>query len=130
MNGQDLIQHQWKNRILIVQSTEGISPIYQQQIAEFMDAKEEFAERKLVLYQVVDDKYRIFDYQAEENSEEWKAAAENLSKEDDFRVILIGLDSEVKLGQTKLLGKSELFEIIDAMFMRKNELKKKSEVKN
>jgi len=130
MNGQDFIQHKWKERILIVQTTEGVTSIFEQQISEFMETKEEFAERKLVLYKIVDDKYSTFDYQDEEKSTDWTKAADNLSKTDSFRVILIGLDSEVKLGQTEFLGRTELFELIDSMSMRKAEIKQKSKVKN
>jgi uncharacterized DUF497 family protein len=130
MNGQDLIQHKWKERIIIVQTTEGVTPIFERQISEFMEAKEEFAERKLVLYKVVDDKYSIFDYQDEKKSTDWIKTADNLSKLDAFRVILIGLDSEVKLGQTEFLSRTELFELIDSMSMRKAEIKEKNKVKN
>jgi hypothetical protein len=46
-----------------------------------------------------------------------------INAENDFEIILIGLDGSIKLKQTELLLTKDLFNIIDAMPIRKSELK-------
>ena len=50
-----------------------------------------------------------------------------LNDKEDFEVILIGLDGGIKLQQTEVLKKEALFNIVDAMPMRRNELNRKNE---
>ena len=46
-----------------------------------------------------------------------------LDQNNDFEVILIGLDGGIKLRQDQTLLKQDLFRIIDAMPMRRNEIR-------
>ena len=55
--GQNLKNHQWRNRVLILKTTEKNSKIYKAQLQEFKNLSKEFGERKLVLYYIVNDKY-------------------------------------------------------------------------
>lgn len=45
------------------------------------------------------------------------------SAKNEFEVILIGLDGSIKLRQMEVLSKEDLIAIIDAMPMRKSEIK-------
>ncbi len=126
-NGQNMKKHRWKNRILIVKTWSEQDSRYQEQLKEYSDSNSDFKNRKLVLYEVIGNKYKMTDYQKLKANIHWQ----NLPKinEDIFdplnkyEVILIGLDGGVKLKKTDILRKEELYSIIDRMPMRLEEIR-------
>ncbi len=130
LNGQDLNEHKWKNRVLIIQTSNELSNGYQNQLIEFINLDQEFKERKLVVYKIIRDKYKMTNYQNKKPDNSWKTSTKlynnNLDEKDSFKVILIGLDGGIKLEQTTILKKEELFRIIDSMPMRMEELRIRS----
>lgn len=130
LNGQNLDQHRWENRILIIQTPAESLPQYLEQLSEFENSAAELKERKLILYEVIKGKYRATDFQDMQADRSWKQSNEghknSLNQNDTFKVILIGLDGGIKLEQGTVLKKAELLGIIDSMPMRKAELKTKS----
>lgn len=128
LNGQNLEQHRWKNRIVIIKTKKEQSEKYQKQLKEFGNSNEAFRDRKLVLYQVVDDQYKLTDFKNIARKESEKISL-NLRESllipiEQFEVILIGLDGGIKLQTTAMLSKEDLFNKIDAMPMRRAELRK------
>ena len=126
--GQNLNEHKWNNRILIIQASDELSDKYRDQLKEINDVNKELKERKLVVYTIVGDKYKVTNYQSKISDNSWEATNELfgdlLDENYDFRVILIGLDGSIKLEKTTVLTRKELFNIIDSMPMRMNELRK------
>lgn len=126
--GQDLKQHRWENRIIIIQTPNDSVPLYRSQLSEFANSIKEFKERKIVLYEVIGDKIKMTDYL----SDEPKALliksepSSNLLKEhkNQFKVLLVGLDGGIKYETNDLFIKSELIKLIDAMPMRRSEIRK------
>ncbi|MEK6479935.1 DUF4174 domain-containing protein [Catalinimonas sp. 4WD22] len=114
--------YHWKNRILLLFSSNQ-GDMFQQQ-AEIFDAKRTgMKERDLVLFYIKHDTVEAPDGKKYE-----KKAAEQLRKQfqvadDAFSVILIGKDGTQKLKQEELLSTDKLFAIIDAMPMRKREMR-------
>ncbi len=129
--GQNLSDHRWKDRILLIQASDELSDKYREQLKEFNYLDKALKERKLVVYEIVGDKYKITNFQNNKSNKSWKAAndlfGEVLYKRDDFSVTLIGLDGGIKLEKTTVLKKRELFDTIDSMPMRINELRNKRE---
>ena len=129
--GQNLNDHKWQNRILIIQTTSETTDLYQEQLEELKDSETAFIDRKLVLYELVGNQVRMTDYNSDRTDRTWKTASKSISAKfkDNvaFKITLVGLDGGIKLQQTEVLKKNELFQTIDAMPMRKNELKVKSE---
>ncbi len=128
---QILNKHEWENRVLIVFSSDGSSPNYIKQLAEFSNSVTEMKERKLVLYQVINEKYAFRNFTSDSKIPSWKSI-DNLglkknTKKKEFSIALIGLDGEVKLQKYDILPKEELFRIIDSMPMRMNELRRKND---
>jgi len=83
-------------------------------------------ERKLIIYQIKGDKYRV----GVSSEEEWrKIVHQDLhkikQKDSRFEVILIGLDGGIKLRQNSIILEEDLFALIDGMPMRIRELKNK-----
>ena len=122
---QDLSKHQWKHRVLLVLSSSENNSSYQQQIDSLKTNLKGLDERKLVIYQVVKDHFKIGF-----NDVEWKISSslyEQYKKEtSDFEIILIGLDGGIKLRQTSFLSNKKLFGIIDVMPMRRQEINTKN----
>ena len=127
MDSQDLKQHQWKNRIILVFSDDAESASYKKQIADLKEEKQGCTERKLLMYQVLPSQVRLNDFSGAK-SEKWNSASdlftEFMSKDEEFKVVLIGLDGSVKENRSEPMSSEELFKIIDGMSMRKAEMRK------
>ncbi|TWO34057.1 DUF4174 domain-containing protein [Seonamhaeicola sediminis] len=125
--GQDLSDHKWKDRILIVKTLNTDSKKYNNQLTEFKNSIKELKERKLVLYKINKNKFSFVNYT--ESALNYSGnVSDNLSKNildenENFEIILIGLDGQIKIQQNKILLKEEVFKIIDSMPMRKNEMR-------
>lgn len=129
LNAQNLDQYRWENRLLIIQSNDKNTTLYTNQIKELSNSAYELKERKLIVFEVIGDQYRIINFSKNNNIDKWKttdkAFHKLLNKKDDVNIILIGLDGGIKLEKNKLLTKQELFNTIDAMPMRRAELRRK-----
>ena len=130
LNAQNLEKHTWKNRILLVKTSDSASDIYQEQIKEFRNATDELKERKFVLYKITGDHFELIDFANIELIDSGKIAGKpigmTLNDKENFEVILIGLDGGIKLQQSEVLTKEALFNIVDAMPMRRSELNKEN----
>lgn len=114
--------HNWKNRILLVFSSHDNVQI-DQQLNLFSAHQAGMDERDLIVFKVLSDK--VIQPQGKEYD---KNAAEKLRRqynvdENDFTVILIGKDGTEKLRQQKVLSIDKLFATIDAMPMRRREMR-------
>ena len=131
VKAQNLEKHTWKNRILLVKTSDSASDIYQEQIKEFRNATDELKVRKFVLYKITGDHFEMINFTNPELNDSGKIAGKpigmSLNDKENFEVILIGLDGGIKLQQTEVLTKEALFNIVDAMPMRRYEINKKIE---
>ena len=125
-HGQILENHQWKNRVLIIKTMDASTKTYVRQHQEFQDTAEQMKERKLIIYNIVKNEYTLTDYQnatLNRSGTISKQVSNRLDGNETFEILLIGLDGQIKLRQHKLLPKADLFAIIDAMPMRKSEIR-------
>lgn len=126
LNGQNLKKHKWDNRILIVKTSDVKAKQYQHQLKEFRNSDEDLMDRKIILYKVTGADFELIDYENSELNNSGKISGQLsetvLNKKENFEVILVGLDGGLKLQQTELLTKEDLFGIIDAMPMRRDAL--------
>lgn len=123
---QHLDQHQWKNRIIVVKAKNNENTNLKNQLSQFQNHKKELLDRKLVLYQVIDNNYSFTNFRTEPKAFSLISNHKDgdiFKMDKDFEVILIGLDGGIKLRQHKLLSLKELFNTIDAMPMRQNEIR-------
>lgn len=124
MTAQDLSSHQWKDRLLIVLTNDNSKKLYDDQMDILNEDIKGLEERKLVIYSVMPEQYIKGIY-----SKKWinSSLLNNRFRQDNksFEVILIGLDGGIKLRQSDPLSLEKLFATIDAMPMRRNELRNK-----
>ena len=124
--GQNLDNYQWKNRILIIKTTDELSKKYVNQLVEFQNYNEQLKERKFIVYQIHKDEFWAIDYRTNKISSgkiSKKVQNNLLDEKKNFEVILIGLDGNIKLQKSEIITKNTLFALIDSMPMRKYEMK-------
>lgn len=123
MQSQQLEKHEWKNRVLLIISDNETSDNYQNQILKLEAAQDGLIERKVLVYNVLPNKYKV-----STNASNWIASSvlfnSFMDTNDAFTVILIGLDGTVKLKKEGMLTTKTLFELIDSMPMRQAEMRK------
>jgi hypothetical protein len=120
--------HLWQNRVLVIQSSDIQNEFYINQLSQFIDQEKELADRKMIIYELINNQYRLTDYSKTLLVSEWKSLglkSMDIRGSDDFKVSLLGLDGEKKLEQNELLKAKELYRIIDSMPMRQSELRSK-----
>ena len=120
LHAQNLSQHLWKNRVILILSEDNAA--FQRQMLAFKANEKGMYERSLIVYHLKSDEYE----QVMPKSDVQKST--NLFKKKNqanasFELILIGLDGGIKLRQKEFLSCEKLFAIIDSMPMRSSELK-------
>jgi len=121
-HGQDLSKHLWKNRLLLVLSDDTLAPDFLKQMESLRSDPDGLEERKLVVYKVT-----ASEYQEGINAREWIPSPELYKSYhkagNTLEVVLIGLDGSVKHRADSLVPPSQIFSWIDAMPMRRQELR-------
>ena len=126
-SAQDLDTHTWNNRIVIIKASSVASNNYQAQLKQFEDATDEMIARKFVLYTILGEDVSFINYEDSTKNKVGKLTedlAKILNQKHNFEILLIGLDGGIKRSETEVLTKNDLFEIVDAMPMRRSELRK------
>jgi hypothetical protein len=128
LSAQDLKKHKWNNRILIVRTIHKDSDQFQSQLNQFKENQNGLMERKLILYSIVGENYEVVKFNNEGSDIKGKVSKQfklqYFKNNEDFKVVLIGLDGSVKLEQQTILTIEKLYSKIDAMPMRRSELRK------
>jgi Domain of unknown function (DUF4174) len=125
MSSFNLSSQKWKNRVLLVFAPSVDNRTYQQQMQLLQEHNNGFADRDLVLVQVLatDESYtnrqRIDESSAAKLRESFGVDKEN------FRVILVGKDGGVKRSDATPVQATTIFEEIDAMPMRQQEMQER-----
>ena len=60
--GQDLKIHIWQDRVIVIQTKDKNSLNYQKQLKELTNADKDLRERKIVLYQLENQRYKYTDF--------------------------------------------------------------------
>jgi predicted double-glycine peptidase len=122
ISAQDLSEHLWKDRVVLVYTEDQASERFTKQLDELKSDMKGLDDRKLVLYSITPTHFRKgWDNGAWEVR---NGSLDNFSKaERNFEVVLLGLDGRVKLRQDQLLKRDRLYNTIDKMPMRQRELK-------
>ena len=104
-DAQELAQYQWQRRVILLCGDHN-SDTYQNQLnilsAEELEA--ELADRKLILIK----------------------DSEDHCNDEDFKIVLYGLDGGVKLSSSTAVKAIEIFELIDSMPMRRAEIMRRN----
>lgn len=106
-----IAQYHWRNRVLVILAPRAGDEAFETQKNAFERARDEYNERDLVVLTEPDGDgplHRRFHVPAGE-----------------FRVLLIGKDGHTALERPRPVGNQDLFGLIDAMPMRRQEMRSK-----
>jgi hypothetical protein len=120
LHAQNLSQHLWKNRVILILSEDNSA--FERQMLAFKANEKGMYERSLIVYHLKSDEYEQVmpkgDVQRSMN-----LFKKNNQANVSFELILIGLDGGIKLRQKEFLSCEKLFAIIDSMPMRSADIK-------
>lgn len=122
MNTQNFESHKWISRLVLVVSSDSNSEVFKKQLKELDSNPDGLKDRKLIVYKILPKNQKTAN-----TDSTWiynsKLQTAYIKSGELFKVILIGLDGGTKLEQNRILTTEELFSTIDAMPLRKNEVK-------
>lgn len=125
VSSQELANHEWKNRLVLILTDDTNSEKYQNQIKEFQSDINGMKERKILFYHITPTKFKLglTDGKWQKSETVYKSY-----KKSDLHpeIVLIGLDGGAKLYAQEFITNQKLFATIDVMPMRREELKRKN----
>ena len=121
---QDFSTHKWENRLVLILVENTDNTNYQKQTEELKNHLDGVKERKIVVYHISPGKFKVG-----LSDEEWQKSETEYGRykktNSQPEIVLLGLDGGVKLRSKEFLSSQKLFETIDAMPMRMQEMKRK-----
>ncbi len=119
-----LSKYQWDNRVLIIYSNDDGENKLQEQKSKYTLSKDEYNERDLLIFHLSDNQFHNLTEKLSEGiSISALKAFLSIKKEDEFKVVLLGKDGRIKLKSEQVISNQKLFSTIDAMPMRRNEMR-------
>jgi hypothetical protein len=121
----DLHQSHWKNRLLLIFASSADAPAYKALKAEMDAQRGGIQERDLLVGEVLAGGQSLFAGRPIE-PESADALCRRFSvREQQFTVLLIGKDGELKLRKESPTELTEIFKLIDSMPMRQQEMRER-----
>lgn len=122
--GQDISEHRWQHRLLIMVAGDNIDDDWEKQLQEFSRCENELSERRILIYQVFPTKYKITQPGKDSTWNYTDRLYDRFGNGDSVQeIILIGLDGGEKL-RKRYVNCDELSAYIDRMPMRRAEIRK------
>ena len=124
MSAQNLKEHRWENRLLLLVADSPQNKYLQSQLAILSQDTRGCKERKLAMYQVLPGRFSFSTFPLSTNLK-WRESAtlykEYSKNKNTFTIYLIGLDVGIKQLSHKPWSLAEIYSFIDAMPMRQSE---------
>jgi hypothetical protein len=121
----DIAHLQWKKRLLLVFAAENAQPNFQSLANEISSRLSDVDDRDLVVFEILEsgtsrmNRSRIEPQKAASIREQFEIAP------NEFTVILVGKDGGIKLKRNDQVRLEEIFQLIDSMPMRQDEMRQK-----
>lgn len=123
----DLTRFQWKNRLLFLFAPDRSHPYFNHLYSQIIEQKSEVEDRDLVIFSVLLQGPSQMNTTAIDRQEADSIRDQFTIPPDDFSLILIGKDGGIKLKRNDRVDLAEVFELIDSMPMRRNEMRQKNQ---
>ena len=121
----DLANYRWKNRLILLFSSQANNPLYRQQVDLLRADQPGLDDRNLLIFSVLSD--RVVSQKAIERADRAAELRERYRvDENSFTFVLIGKDGSEKMRSDTLVTRDELHALIDAMPMRREEMRKEN----
>ncbi|MEA5601272.1 DUF4174 domain-containing protein [Nostoc sp. UHCC 0252] len=125
MSSFNLSSQKWKSRVLLVFAPSADNHTYQQQMQLLQKHTGGFADRDLVLVQVFATDESYVNRQPIDESSAAKLRESFGVDKENFRLILVGKDGGVKRSDVTTVQATAIFDQIDAMPMRQQEMQER-----
>ncbi|UCG56784.1 MAG: DUF4174 domain-containing protein [Phycisphaerales bacterium] len=122
----DLDKYRWKSRLFLIFAPSHEDGDYLRQSSEFDGAAHELQDRDIVVIELLETGRSTMGALPMANEEQSVLRRRFEVPADGFCFILIGKDGAVKLRSKQPVGSGDLFELIDSMPMRKEEMRGKA----
>lgn len=116
-------KHKWESRVLVVSASSPTNVGYKRQEQLLTKGKKGMKERDLIIYRLYEDKWLNHKNEVISEAEATAIRKAYDIPEGTFTVTLIGKDGGVKLSKNDIVPTRELFQLIDSMPMRRQEMK-------
>jgi Domain of unknown function (DUF4174) len=114
---QNISEHKWKDRIIVIKGSRNDSNLVEQQFNVFSKIKNQLIERKLVIYKCIENHCILYDWSEKPRMSKLDSITPN------FEILLIGLDGYEKFKSYKVVEPMVILNLIDKMPMRRQEVK-------
>ena len=121
----DLTQFQWKNRLLLIFAPDDNDSLFKKLQSEIITQEVEVEDRDLVVFEVLERGPSRMNRALLDQSKVESIRRHFSIPQRSFRVILIGKDGGIKLKRNDQIDLETIFELIDSMPMRKDEIRQK-----
>lgn len=121
-NARRMDDYQWEKRVLVLVSAPDAEALAQQ-LSTLSDDIDALDERDLVVLQLSGQSTIALYGDDQAPSAEMLRTSLRLGNDTDFEILLIGKDGDIKLRSPKPLEANEIFQVIDAMPMRLQEMR-------
>lgn len=124
--GQSLSHYHWNKRVILLFANESDQTDLQEQLMLLTMNNEEVTERALVIYQIFNE-YALSPNEEMLTLKEIQVLRKNykIDTREAFTFLLIGKDGTEKMRSSKVVSMPTLFSCIDAMPMRRAEIRNK-----
>ena len=123
----DLTQFQWKNRMLFIFAQDGNHPLFKDLQSQVVAQKAEVDDRDLIVFEVPAQGPARMNTNPLDQMEADSIRNHFAIPSDEFSLILVGKDGGIKLKRNDQVDLREVFELIDSMPMRQNEMRQKKQ---
>jgi hypothetical protein len=123
----DLTQFQRKNRMLFIFAQDGNHPLFKDLQSQVMAQKAEVDDRDLIVFEVPAQGTARMNDSTLDRKEADSIRNHFAITGDEFSLILVGKDGGIKLKRMDQVDLREVFELIDSMPMRQNEMRQKKQ---
>jgi hypothetical protein len=127
--GTDLTVYRWKNRLLLVFSPSASNPGFAGLDRNLAKRPLDIKDRDLVVFRIFEKGASRLDDQPLSTEDALKLRNRFKVKPGQFTVLLIGKDGGVKLTRKNRADLQEVFDLIDSMPMRQQEMRKKGKTR-
>ncbi|WP_225000251.1 DUF4174 domain-containing protein [Cesiribacter sp. SM1] len=118
-----LDKYQWKNRLLLLFAPDEDDKSYRLQLEELLKQEKGLRERDLLIFHVFPDRVILPDGTVTVQADASELRKHYIIPLKETATLLIGKDGGEKLRSRDLLTTERLFQTIDVMPMRRNEMK-------
>jgi len=127
VHSMDLDQYKWKNRLLFIFAPDHNDPLLASLRKELSEQESEVADRDLIVFQILESDSSTMNAEpVDSQTTSWLREHFSIPQK-TFALILVGKDGGIKMKRHDRVELADIFALIDAMPMRRQEMRQKGQ---